>query len=463
MLKIICPLGYENEWSYIFSVVLGDILGLEWCIVGNTLEEDLVIFRDDSESKLYTPVCFFLKKTNWLDRSSLPILPLSYWNTEEFIDDIKLTDSLIPIIYGDNFPKATLESNKIRLPIDIFGSSFFMLSRYEELVLDYRDKHNRFLALASLAFRSNFLERPIVDEYIEILWSAIQYLWPQLSRRKINRKINVSCDVDYPYQVDFSYSAIIRGIGTNILKQRDLRAAFKNLRKRLRARNGDFSQDSYLQNIDWMMDANDIENNKVSFYFIAQNTDPIYDGRYSLDEPIIRKLLKKINVRGHEIGLHPSYNSYNDPERILLESNILRNVLKQENIECSKLGGRQHYLRWDTRFTAINWEKAGLHYDSTLYFAEYPGFRCGTSREFTMYDVINRRAFNLRQRPLILMECSVISERYQNLGYTDKAFTAMIQLKDKALSIGGEFTMLWHNDHFNNNEDKEYYKELIRN
>lgn len=463
MLKIICPPGYNMEWNYIFSVVLGDILGLEWCIAGIGGEEELIIFRDDSENMIHMPVCFFLKQTNWLDRSSLPVLPLSYWDSKEFANDIKLTDSLIPIIYGDYIPNVVVESNKIRLPIDIFGSSFFMLSRYEELVLDHRDKHNRFPASASLALASNFLKRPIVDEYIEILWNAFQRLWPQMSRRKTCRKINVTCDVDVPYQIDFSYQAIFRGFCNNILKQRNLQIASKNLKKRLRARNGDFSEDPYLQNIDWMMDVNELENNKVSFYFITQNTDSVYDGRYSMNEPIIRKLLKKIHDRGHEIGLHPSYNSYNNPERMLREANILRDVLEKENIEYNQLGGRQHFLRWDSRFTAVNWEKAGLQYDSSLGFAEYPGFRCGTSREFMMYDVVNRRALNLKQRPLILMECSVISKRYQNLGYSSMALTTMLQLKDRALSIGGEFTMLWHNDHFNNPKDKEFYTAIIRN
>lgn len=460
MLKIICPPGYDTEWNYIFKVVLGDILGLEWCIVGIGVEDELVIFTEGSTNVMHMPVCFF-KKTNWFDVNSLPILPLSYWESKEYLDDIRLTDSLIPVIYGDNVPKVSLDDCKIRLPIDIFGSAFFMLSRYEEYVLNNRDEHNRFPASASLALRSNFLNRPIVDEYVEILWATFQKLWPQMIRREIKRKINVTCDVDNPYQIDFSYRAILRGIGNNIFKQRDLNLAFKNFKKRLGARNDNFSQDPFLKNIDWIMDVNELENNKVSFYFITQNTDPIYDGRYSMDEPVIRRLLKKINERGHEIGLHPSYNSYNDSERILLESNILREVLKQENIDYLQLGGRQHFLRWDTRFTAINWEKAGLQYDSTLCFAEHLGFRCGTSREYTMYDVINRRSLNLKQRPLILMECSVISERYQNLGYTDMALGTMLQLKDRALSIGGEFTMLWHNDHFNNPKDKEFYKSLI--
>lgn len=463
MLKVICPPGYDVEWNYIFSVILRDILGLEWHIVGTSVEDEVIIFKEGSDKTIRMPVCFFLEKTIWLDRSSLPTLPLSYWDSRELYQPLKLFNSLIPVIYGDNDPKVLVESNQIRLPIDIFGSSFFMLSRYEELLFGHRDKHERFPASASVAFKSNFLDRPIIDEYIEILWFTIKRLWPSMTRRIMPKKINITCDVDIPYQNDFSYWAILRGIGNNVLKQRNLQLAFSNLKKRLRARTGDFRHDPYLQNIDWMMDVNELENNKVAFYFITQNTNPIYDGRYSINEPVIRRLIKKIHNRGHEIGLHPSYDSYNDSERILYEANLLRNVMLEENINFSQFGGRQHFLRWDTRVTPINLENAGIQYDSTLCYAENSGFRCGTSREFTMFDVINRRRLNLRQRPLILMECSVISKRYQNLGYTDKALSTMMKLKNTALSIGGEFTMLWHNDHFNYPKDREFYTIMIQN
>ena len=36
----------------------------------------------------------------------------------------------------------------------------------------------------------------------------------------------------------------------------------------------------------------------------------------SLDEPVIRKLLKRIYSQGHEIALHPIYYSYNDVNQL---------------------------------------------------------------------------------------------------------------------------------------------------
>ena len=48
----------------------------------------------------------------------------------------------------------------------------------------------------------------------------------------------------------------------------------------------------------------------------------------------------------------------------------------------------------------------------------------------------------MSERPLIVMECSVIAECYLGLGYTDQALDLMLTLKARALRHGGDFTLL---------------------
>ena len=133
----------------------------------------------------------------------------------------------------------------------------------------------------------------------------------------------------------------------------------------------------------------------------------------------------------------------------------------EEGIEQEVLGGRQHFLRWETPTTAQLWDENGLTYDSTLSCADHPGFRCGTGHEYPMYDLLNRKPLKVRERPLIVMECSVIAERYLGLGYTDQALDLMLTLKHRALRYGGNFTLLWHNAHFNHPKDREFYQALV--
>ncbi|MFP4280976.1 MAG: polysaccharide deacetylase family protein [Halochromatium sp.] len=360
---------------------------------------------------------------------------------------------------------------RIDLPIDLFGAAFFMLSRYEEAVLPDRDAHDRFPSAASLAQRAGFLERPIIDEYVEILWTAMQHLWPRLERRPHQARTLVSCDVDSP----FTYAArpanarelaasgyrLARRLAADLLKRRSLPQAARTLRGTRDAWHGDDSLDPHRQGLGYIMDVNERAGRPVAFYFIPDNTHPRLDNRTSLDQPQMRALLREIHARGHENGLHPGYNTYRHPDTFARSADTLRRVLDAEGIDQPQLGGRQHFLRWETPTTARLWDANGLDYDSTLSYADRPGFRCGTCRDYPLYDLSERRPLRLRERPLIVMECSVIAERYLGLGYSEQALDLMRHYRDTCRRFQGDFSLLWHNSHLDTLDDRRFYQALI--
>lgn len=55
----------------------------------------------------------------------------------------------------------------------------------------------------------------------------------------------------------------------------------------------------------------------------------------------------------------------------------------------------------------------------------------------------------------------MIDERYMGLGYGDEALKVMKDLKEKCYRYNGNFSLLWHNSHFINFEDKIMFEELI--
>jgi len=422
-------------------------------VVGYTL--------DYANRTLILPDTFFSRAADaWLAPSTLPELPLAQWNVAASGLDANLVLSTIPVLFGE--PGFHLdETGNGHLNLDVFGSAFFMLSRYEEAVLPDRDIHDRFPATASIAYQAGFLDRPIIDEYVEILWAAMKRVWPNLERKSRPPRTLVSCDVDNLYLCGGSLKGVVRHFAGDLLKRRSPVMALQNLASSRRVRRGDYSQDPYLKAVDWIMEANEQAGNRVAFYFISDHSHPTLDGDYHLDEPVIRSLIRRIHARGHEIGLHASYNTYRDAAQTGREADILRRVMEAEGVRQDEMGGRQHFLRWETPTTARNWEAAGMAYDSTLSYADRPGFRCGTCREYPMYDVVERRPLKLKQRPLIVMECSVIADRYLGLGYTDQALDLMLTLKRRALRYGGNFTLLWHNTHFNHPKDREFYQALV--
>ena len=79
---------------------------------------------------------------------------------------------------------------------------------------------------------------------------------------------------------------------------------------------------------DWIMDLSDKNNIKSSFYFMTGTSKLGKDSNYSLDNKIIKDLLIHISNRGHNVGIHPSYYSYNDPILIKNEAILFQKFCK---------------------------------------------------------------------------------------------------------------------------------------
>lgn len=120
-----------------------------------------------------------------------------------------------------------------------------------------------------------------------------------------------------------------------------------------------------------------------------------------------------------------------------------------------------HYLRWEQPTTLRAWEDAGMSYDSTLGYADRPGFRCGTCHEYPAFDPVAQVQLNLRIRPLVVMKCTIIADRYMGLGYTEESLTRFLYIKENCRKVNDSFALLWHNSHFKNKNDFEVYVKVL--
>lgn len=344
---------------------------------------------------------------------------------------------------------------------DILGLVYWMMNRIEEIGRDDLDAHNRFPAIHSHAYKHNYLDRPIVDEWLDILGQIILKVWPELALRKHQFSMKVSHDVDFPSEYAFkSWSYMPRAMARHLLKEKSWKKAL--LAPYVKLATEDVLHPYDPSNVfDWLMDISEENNLKSAFYFIAGRTEPSRDSDYNIEHPIIRNLLRKIHQRGHEIGLHPSYLTYKNPELIRQECQKLKQVCLEEDIHQNIWGGRMHYLRWEHPTTLLAWENAKLAYDTTLGYADIPGFRCGTCFEYPAYDPVNHKVLNIRVRPLIVMECSVLAEHYLNLSITKEAEEYFLHLKRMCYKVNGCFTLLWHNSYFHNDNLFGMYEKVI--
>lgn len=349
-----------------------------------------------------------------------------------------------------------------RIHYDMLGMVYWMLSRQEEIGRDDRDQHGRFPASASHAHKHAYLERPIVDEWLHILGQAIQRVWPQLVLKRHRFDIKISHDVDTPSLYGFkSWQAVGRMMGGHLLKRHDLRAFMTAAWVKLGTRKSLHPADPF-NTFDWLMDQAEANGLKSAFYFICGRTNERYDADYELEHPAIRDLLGRIHVRGHEIGLHPSYDSYQKPEVIAKEFRRLRQIASGMGISQPQWGGRMHYLRWEQPTTLRAWVAAGMDYDNTMSYADRPGFRCGTCFDYQAFDPLAGTMLPLRIRPLIVMESSVIESAYLGLGTGEAARKKIEQLQSACAAVHGSFTLLWHNSSLAEANMKEMYASVLR-
>ncbi|WP_049999148.1 polysaccharide deacetylase family protein [Halococcus sediminicola] len=150
-------------------------------------------------------------------------------------------------------------------------------------------------------------------------------------------------------------------------------------------------------------------------------------GRYDVSAPRMAKVIRNLDAGGWEVGLHGSYDSYDDRERLATEKGMVERVLGHR-----LRGGRQHFLNrapatWD-HHRAI-----GLEYDSSLGSSIDYGFTHG-------YDLVHPFDDEFTVFPLTLMEVALF-EQHENI---ETAWNACEELLAEAAANDAVMTVLWH-------------------
>ncbi len=457
MLTIEISQNWQEEKQYALQVVFEQWLKVDYHIVLVDALQAQVSLKFNDKKITFPDLFFQTAQQDWLQQKTIPTRP-SNWLLPAIFTNCSL-DKNLPLLWGDS---TLYEENEqlINLPFDLIGSVFFMLTRYEELCQPKLDKHGRFSASASHALQNNYLERPLIDEYVTIVASCIQRLF-MITTEQDSFKQFVSCDVDAPYACGSkNIYKLGKQIAADALIRREPALCYQSVKNYLSARFNPNHKDT-LDTFDWMMDCNEQANTSLAFYFIAEHTHPTLDGCYEIDEPVVVRHLHDIARRGHEIGLHGSYNSNVSSEQLLREKEQLQNVLQSKQIEQQVIGHRFHYLRWKTDTSARYLTDAGFEYDTSLGYADHIGFRCGTCREFRMYDIKKRQTLSLIQRPLIVMETSLFDLKYMNLPAAEDTINRVLNLKEICKKFQGNFTLLWHNSTFYGLAERSVYKTII--
>lgn len=333
--------------------------------------------------------------------------------------------------------------------IDILGSIFFFITCYEDTFFN-RNEFNKTLAPKdSFAYKYSLHLRPFIEEMLVCLTDYCRLNKIFFNIKKQKYRLLYSCDIDVPAQwYKASLSSLIRASLAAILKHKSLNrlhsifSAYSSIEKDI------------FYTFPWIISKLNKYGLKGCFNLKGGVTCKKYDRYYDVTSTWIRDLLTLLTKNEQEIGFHPSYATPENPNAFIRELKAV-----QDASPTSVIGGRQHYLRFTGSNTWRMWNRAGLKYDSTIAFNRASGFRVGTAREFPVYDLIQREELRLSERPLIIMDGTLLG--YENLSHQE-AFDKACQFSHQIKKYGGNMTLLWHNSYLETQEKRELFSQLLK-
>jgi hypothetical protein len=359
-----------------------------------------------------------------------------------FVPPVPVSDQGAPLLfYTDNsikFPCAVITASNIFISLDIFRHLGLFLSGKLEKTWALLSEQKKDLIMA-----------PFSDYYVDFLMYCIKTvhneqtiplvyktLWPEGKPFAVH----LSHDVD---ELKKTYQWLTHP--WKYMKNHDIHGLYNqyiSFKQCLRGKEPYWTFDSLMYR----------ENElgvKSSFYFLNEKSDVwITDKktwrhmgrRYDWDSPQVNALMKKMDNEGWEVGLHGSFNSYKDHNKIFSEKKALETVLGMSPI----VGVRQHNLNLTIPDTWISHEKSGLLYDATLGYNDCMGFRWGTCLPFHPCLVEEKRTLKLLEIPLIIEDLPFFKDNHR--------CKDTVKIIQEVMNHQGVLSLLWHHSVFNDHE-----------
>ena len=316
------------------------------------------------------------------------------------------------------------------MPFDVFAASFFLVSRYEEYLSQVRDQYGRFRAESSWMFENGMMQKPLVNIWAMALCSRLQSAFPEMPVKERKFIFVPTYDVDAAWA--YKCKGLYRTVG-GFLK--DLAAGDRDrIRERHQVLRG--KRKDPFDSFDFQFELQK-EFKLKPIYFILCGDYDTNDKNISIRKPSFQALIKQLGDYA-DVGIHPSFSSYLDVEKLRNEIERLSEVLHRPLTKS-----RQHFLRMNLPRSYQKLIELDISDDYTMGFASQAGFRAGIADTFRFYDLENDMVTNLRVHPFALMDGTM--RDYLDLD-VEQSYALATQLIDEVKSVGGTFIYLTHNE-----------------
>ncbi len=430
MLLIYSP-KITNRLRYIFEHIFEEMLGINFSI---TTDKEIFIEFDGAK----------------LNYSSRQFEDELFFYASPLLFERGIKQQRIKVESFEDTKMFYISRSNSDLPFDPFAASFYLISRYEEYLPFTPDKHKRFAAGNSLAFKNDFLQEPIIDKWVIKLRDSLKKRYPEISFHPKKYKFIPSYDIDIAYS--YINKGLLRNFGGYFVDLKNLN--FKSIKNRTKVLLG-MQKDPY-DTYNWQLKLQKTYNLQPLYFFLVGEYGA-YDKNISIESFSYQDLIQSIGDIC-EVGIHPSYASNKDILRLAHEVKSLAKVLKKE-IHRS----RQHYVKLQIPETYQNLIDLDITKDYSMGYPSQLGFRAGTASAFLFYDLTLEIKTKLKVYPFAAMDVTL--KDYLQLT-PEEASKKLQKIIEEIKEVQGLFISIWHNNSLSDTNDwkgwRIVYEEMVK-
>ena len=336
------------------------------------------------------------------------------------------------------------------LPFDPFAAGFFLVTRYEEYLPYMKDKFDRFDASQSVSAKHGLLQKPSVNLWAERIKKILLSKAPEL--KFSNRKFQFIPTIDIDSAYSYKYKGTVRTIG-GFIKSLS-RLDFSEILERIMVLSGIMKDpfDTYKLQLRLQK-----KYDLFPIYFILFAVYGKFDKNIPAYNSKFQRLAKSLADYA-EVGIHPSYASNYDTDKLKLETGRLSKTLNREITKS-----RQHFLKLTFPNTYRNLINLDITDDYTMGYASEPGFRAGICDPFYFYDLDLETETKLKIHPFQVMEGTLKDYMYLS---TEQSLIRIKNIIDEVKAVNGTFVSIWHNESLSNSRRwdgwHKVYEEMIK-
>ncbi len=321
---------------------------------------------------------------------------------------------------------------------DILAAVFYLISRYEEYLPHAKDMYGRYAHENSRAYKSGFLHSPLVNIWIESFKEKLKEHFSDIVFKPLSFSFLPTYDIDIAWS--YKEKGVLRNVG-GFIKSPNL----ERVTVLLKGKKDPYDSYEFLHELHKQYNLDPI------YFFLIAKKNGLYDKNISPQNKAMQKLIKT-HAYKYFIGIHPSWQSYNNDVLLMEEKNTLESITGLK-IDAS----RQHYIKFTLPETYQSLLKTGIVNDYSMGYGSINGFRASTASPFYWYDIRAEKITSLRIHPFCFMDANCFYEQKLSV---QESFTELMHFYQSCKNMNIPLITIFHNNFLGTGKMFKGWKDL---